>query len=320
MTTIRAACDSFLHNIKTNQPATTYIAYKSDLIGQTGFVASLSPTVKPSHAIDLLTEAHAVNHLQNTLDKGLKVSTRQRIVSVLREFYKFAAYTYNLNLSVDRLNYAIKSARLLAGVKDVSEYPAEKIQRVINFTLQFTAQTLEDKRDLAFIWVIAETGLRVSEACGLKLGQIDRNGLISLLRKGNKKSTVRLGKNARRFLGAYLKAREALDLTSGITRGNLPLFARHDKNAGKNKVKQIKQKTAQKIIHRLALLALGDDYDSKITCHKFRHYFITTVYEKSGGDIVKAQNLADHESITTTRRYTHRDKIKNAEISKEIFG
>lgn len=318
MTTIRAACDSFLHNIQRNQPKTTYKSYKSDLVGVTGFIASLSPTVKPSHRVEVLTVDHGVIYLQSLLNRGLAVSTRQRAASALREFYRFASYTYNLNLSVDRLNYGIKSSKLLTGVKDVAEYPADKIQKILDFTSNYTARTLEDKRDKAFIFSLAETGLRVSEACAAKVGQVDKAAVLTLLGKGNKKRTVRFGKDSRRFLAAYLSERKAIDTLTGLSQGNLAIFARHDQRVGKNKIKHISPKTAEKIIHRFAWLALGDsDYDPLITCHKFRHYFITKVYDAKG--IKHAQESADHSDIRTTARYIHNTKDK-IETSKDIFG
>lgn len=318
-TTLYDGINAFIENIKKSRPANTYNNYKSNLLGDLGFLSSLNPTVKPTSPIENLSDRHGVVYIQSLLDRNTSAATRARAASCLRSFFKFAAYNYDLPLNIGRFTYALESMQLLAGPKDIIDYPGEKIQRVLDYTITMRASTLQDKRDLAFIWVIAETGLRVSEACAVKIGDIDRKHQISVVGKGAKPAVVTIGKKSRGFIVQYLNMRSALDKETGIPRSNLPLFARHDQTSGKNKIKPINPKKAQSIIHNIAMLALGDEYEEIITCHKFRHYFVTKVYQHRG-DIKAAQQLARHEDIRTTQRYTHRDSEDNAKLSKEIFG
>jgi integrase/recombinase XerC len=98
----------------------------------------------------------------------------------------------------------------------------------------------------------------------------------------------------------------------------LPLFARHDRGAGK-KVKPITTRTGQNIINQRVKKALGKDAVGTITPHSFRHYFVTTVLLASG-NLKLAQELARHSNIAITQRYAH---LSDDELDRgyhEIFN
>ena len=320
--TFRTASAAFLDNIKKSQPFNTWKGYRSDLLGEKGFISALAPQVKPSSPISDLTEEHGVKFIQSLLDRGASTRTRQRCASTVREFFRFVAYHYNLPVSVDRLKFAIKSLHLLAGAKNVREYPGEKVRKILFFCSSLHPQPndLEMLRDLAFIFTLAQTGLRVSEACALRIGQVDKNFRATIIGKGDKKATVTFGKDARLRLNAYLKSRAGLDASTGKPRSALPLFARHDQTSGKNLVKPINQKLAQKIVHNMAALALGDEYDPKITCHILRHYFGDTIYHDKK-DPKATQDAMRHSSITTTMEiYVHPNDEETSQTIKSVFG
>jgi site-specific recombinase XerD len=125
-----------------------------------------------------------------------------------------------------------------------------------------------------------------------------------LIGKGNREAVVRFSSRTLRYLKAYLSRRAALDGGSGRPMGSLPMFARHDKGAGK-RVVAISTTTARSIVHARASQALGDSQSAVITPHSFRHYFVTAVLRGSGGNLKLAQELARHRSIAVTQRYAH---------------
>jgi integrase len=102
----------------------------------------------------------------------------------------------------------------------------------------------------------------------------------------------------------YLNARAKLDGDSGRPLPSLPLFARHDKGAGK-KIKPITTTTGRNIVEQRVRESLGTDAVGTITPHSFRHYFVTTVLRGSGGNLKLAQELARHRNIAVTQRYAH---------------
>jgi integrase len=85
---------------------------------------------------------------------------------------------------------------------------------------------------------------------------------------------------------------------------SLPIFARHDKGAGK-KVKPITTTTGRNIVAKLVRECLGEGAVGSITPHSFRHYFVTTILRGSGGNLKLAQELARHKNIAVTTRYAH---------------
>jgi integrase len=159
-------------------------------------------------------------------------------------------------------------------------------------------------RDRALLITLADTGFRVHEACNLRRGDIDWNeGRAVIIGKGNKQAVVRFTSRSMQAIKDYLSQRAALDGISGKQLSSLPLFARHDKGAGK-KIKPITPTTGRNIVKERVLQILGKESVGKITPHSFRHYFVTMTY-LAKRDLKLSQILARHESISTTNRYAH---------------
>jgi len=155
----------------------------------------------------------------------------------------------------------------------------------------------------------------VHEACNLRRGDIDWNeGRALIIGKGDKQAVIRFSTRSMAALKDYLKARAKLDGASGRSLTALPLFARHDKGAGK-KVKTITPTTGRNIVDERIRQALGDEAKGRITPHSFRHYFVTTVLRASG-NLKLAQELARHANISVTQRYAH---ISDDELDKGYF-
>jgi integrase len=171
--------------------------------------------------------------------------------------------------------------------------------------VQDESARLRNYRDRAFLLTLADTGLRVHEACNLRRGDIDWNeGRAIIIGKGNQQAVVRFSTRALSALRDYINLRAQLDGASGRPLTSLPLFARHDRGAGK-KIKPITTTTGRNIVNQHARNALGEEAASEITPHSFRHYFVTTVLRGSGGNLKLAQELARHKNIAVTQRYAH---------------
>jgi integrase len=115
----------------------------------------------------------------------------------------------------------------------------------------------------------------------------------------------------------YLSLRESLDLKTGQAVPSLPLFARHDKGAGK-KIRPITTTTIRRIVGERVDQILGTEAAVTITPHTFMHYFVTTIL-RATGNLKLAQLLARHSNIQVTQKYAH---MGDDEIDKgyyEIF-
>ncbi|MCC7129974.1 MAG: tyrosine-type recombinase/integrase [Anaerolineae bacterium] len=136
--------------------------------------------------------------------------------------------------------------------------------------------------------------------------------------KGDRQAVVRFSQRSLAALKDYLNARAEIDGKTGKPLASLPLFARHDKGAGK-KIKPISTRTGQNIIAQRAIEAVGPAAAGAVTPHSFRHYFVTAALKGSGGNLKLAQELARHRNIAVTQRYAH---LSDDELDKgyaEVF-
>ncbi|MDE4086186.1 tyrosine-type recombinase/integrase [Planococcus maritimus] len=132
-------------------------------------------------------------------------------------------------------------------------------------------------RNIAIIYTLAFTGLRIGELASLNKSNVDlrRNGRIKVIGKGNKERNVPIPKEARYHLDRYLESRQD---------DNEALFL-------SNYNKPISKRSAQRIIEKYGYHA-----------HELRHTYCRNLIRK-GVDIVTVSQLAGHESIEVTRRY-----------------
>lgn len=144
-------------------------------------------------------------------------------------------------------------------------------------------------RDAAVLELIYSSGLRISEACSLKIGQIDPAGrTLRVVGKGRKERVVPFGVPALEALEAYWRAaRHGMDVGSPAFpgRGDAPL----------------RPAVIQGRLKRYLAMA---GLDPALTPHKLRHSFATHLLE-DGADLRAVQELLGHKNLKTTEVYTH---------------
>ncbi len=145
-------------------------------------------------------------------------------------------------------------------------------------------------RDLAMIEVLYASGIRVSELCGLDLGDFDQSrNTLQVLGKGNKERVVPLGIPAVKALQNWLsEARPQLineSSASAIFLGS--------------RGKRIDQRTVREVVYD-AMSAIG----SHMSPHGLRHTAATHLLE-GGADLRTVQEILGHSSLATTQIYTH---------------
>jgi integrase/recombinase XerC len=260
--------------------------------------------------------------------KDYAPATEQLYLQAAVGFYEYLAAEGLSAPNLHRVRQLMRMRGRKTGQR-LPQFPREAIETVLekmlntegemqNEEAQTDAEQLRFLRDRAFLVTLADTGLRVHEICALRRGDVDWNeGRAVIIGKGDKQAVVRFSSRSLAALKDYLAARAKLDGSSGRPLGSLPLFARHDKGAGK-KVKPIGTATGRHIVEDRTREILGHDFDGHITPHSFRHYFVTTVLRASG-NLKLAQELARHTNISVTQRYAH---LSDDELDKgyhEIF-
>jgi len=238
-------------------------------------------------------------------------ATESLFLTALVGFYEYLVAEENSSINLTQVHSILKRRQRKVTPR-LPQFPREQIESVINYVnSSASAPSLDDKerlrrlRDRAFICTLADTGLRISEACRLTRGNIDwSEGRAIVPIKGGRESVVRFSARALSALKSYLNARSELDGGTGRALASLPIFARHDDGAGK-KILRLNTVGAREIVDRAVVGALGKEAKGTITPHSFRHYFVTVVLRASGGNLKLAQELARHKNISITQRYAH---------------
>jgi site-specific recombinase XerD len=306
-TTISQAIESYLNSVSAARSENTARTYRNAM---TAFRATLADHGLPtkSTAISELTE-DAVSWLAADM-KGFSPATERLYLTAAAGFFEYLVAEHLVDLNLPRMRMLIHQRARRPGQR-LPQFPRDYIEDVIRYANNIASNPVEDEaewlrslRDRAFLLTLADTGLRVHEACGLRRGDIDWNeGRAIIIGKGDRQAVVRFSRRCLKALQDYLSARAKLDGASGRPIPSLPLFARHDKGAGK-KIKRLTTRTGQNIVHQRVAEALGPEAVGSITPHSFRHYFVTTVLRASG-NLKLAQELARHRNISVTQRYAH---------------
>ncbi|MFL7894121.1 MAG: tyrosine-type recombinase/integrase [Anaerolineales bacterium] len=257
--------------------------------------------------------------------KAYSPNTEQLYLTAVTGFYEYLAAEKLADINLPRMRMLIKR-RSRRAAQRLPQFPKDDIKKVITYAQSLTTLTVENKRqrlgnlrDRAFILTLADTGLRVHEACNLRRGDIDwQEGKAIIIGKGNQEAVVRFSTRSLTALRDYINTRAEIDGAYGRALSSLPVFARHDPGAG-DRVESISTTTGRNIIKQRVIECLGANAEGTITPHSFRHYFVTEVLQGSGGNIKLAQKLARHKNIQVTQRYAH---LSDEELDKgyyEIF-
>ncbi|MEN9563610.1 MAG: hypothetical protein RIR73_1854 [Chloroflexota bacterium] len=312
--TISDVMNSYLRLVERSRSKHTKLSYKNALqvFSEVLHKQTLDPSTAP---IENLTEellVPLVDHLH-----VFSPATEQLYLQAVKGFYLYIDSERLAPVNQSRVAVLIRQRSRRPGVR-IPDFPAHDIESLLNkveHVDNLITGTQDDEeeilnvklrayRDRAFLLTLADTGFRVHEACNVRRGDIDWNEQRAVvIGKGNKQAVIRFTTRSLQAMKEYLAQRAVLDGNSGKPLGSLPLFARHDKGAGK-KIKPITPTTGRNIVKERVEQILGKEMIGKITPHSFRHYFVTTVL-RGTGNLKIAQELARHKNIQVTQRYTH---------------
>jgi integrase/recombinase XerD len=162
-------------------------------------------------------------------------------------------------------------------------------------------------RDRAILELLYAAGLRVSELCGLRAGDLNlAAGYVRCLGKGHKERVTPVGRKACDAIEAYLEHLRPQLIDRGVQRGRwpapvtpkvaatLPLFL--SRTGG-----PLDRTVVWRMVRREAT---RQGIAGKVSPHTLRHSFATHLLE-GGADLRVVQELLGHADVTTTEIYTH---------------
>ncbi len=217
---------------------------------------------------------------QQTVERAAPATINQRLTALSR-FFQWAVANDHARTNPTSL---VKQLRIeQAAPKALDKKQTRRLLRQV--------EREENRRDIALVTLLLETGLRISEALALTPADLEineRSGSVTVRRgKGGQTRTVPLTAEARRALSDYLESvsvGETEPLWVG-QRGSLT------DPAG-----------IYKLLKNLAFRA-GLDPDL-VTPHVLRHTFATRYLERNPGDLRGLAALLGHRSLDTVMIYT----------------
>lgn len=226
-------------------------------------------------------------------ERDNSAATRARKTSTLRSFFKY--------LSSHTKVIPNNPAEMLDSPKVKQSLP-KHLSLEDSLELLNSVDGNNKERDYCILTLFLNCGLRLSELCGLDLGDIRQDSTMRVTGKGNKERIVYLNSACMSAVENYIRVRPKENIVAT------------DKNAlfiSRNR-KRISNKTVQLIVNKyLEKAGLGGQGYST---HKLRHTAATLMYQHGNVDIRVLKDILGHSNLGTTQIYTHisDNQIKNA--------
>ena len=267
MDSLDTLIQSFLDNLAGKRSAATVKSYGADL-------AQLANHLDGEFKL----EPNALRGYLRTYAPN--PTTRARKLSTLRTFVKYLRRIGKLTTDPTESLEAPIRRRSLPKALNKSQ------------TTEFLDQpdpTEHGIRDRAILELLYGAGLRVSEAAGINLRDINfKHQTVRVLGKGNKERIAFFGGTCRSAIQDYMSEFRVAPLEGDA------LFTT-------DKGSRITTDAIRRVVKRWAA-SVGLPID--VSPHTIRHSFATHLLD-NGADLKTVQQLLGHESLATTQIYTH---------------
>jgi integrase/recombinase XerD len=281
-------------NVELGLTANTLEAYRRDLLRFGAFLHR-----RAVDEWDALTPELIQDHLVEQSELGHKETTLARRVVALRMWLRWLHLTHQM--AADR------TARI--------ELPKtwQRLPRALSQAQTAELVTSPDAdhplmlRDRAMLELFYASGLRVSELCSLRAGDVNLSAAyVRCMGKGRKERVTPVGRTALDAIEAYQQHLRPRLVQVGLNRGRwkpplsrtlaatLPLFL--SRTGG-----PLERTAVWQLVRREATRR---GLPGKISPHTLRHCFATHLLE-GGANLRVVQELLGHACISTTEIYTH---------------
>jgi site-specific recombinase XerD len=312
--------------IAKNQSPNTIAAYQRYLTKFSRFAATDNVNDPKNILLSSVNKYRLyLNRLSDDKGNRLKLITQNYHLIALRAFLKYLSKQDIKSLAPEKIELPKNPER------QVEFLEPQELLRLFEATKQ-EKNEIAQLRDYAILQTLFSTGLRVSEAAGLRRESINLERREFTVRgKGSKLRLVFLSDDAAEAIKKYLNKRpdnsQALFIGhSSIGKPAVETVKKLDDKTIKASQKRMEKEIAsqgfqkkgneinnsskirgltprqiQRIIKKYCRLA---GIVKKVTPHTLRHSFATDLLQ-NGADIRSVQTLLGHASITTTQIYTH---------------
>lgn len=225
-------------------------------------------------------------------EQGLAVSSIKRRTSAVRSFYRYL----RRQRLIDTDPMALLSSPRVPKPLPVWVSEGQMDQLIDEFDF---GDDFEGQRDRLLITMLYSTGMRRSEAAGLRNVDVDMAACqLRVMGKGRKERLIPFGSELKQQLGAYMTRRDA---EVPETDGHLLV-----KSSGKPLTPNDVTSIAHRYMQTIPTLA-------RKGAHVLRHSFATNMLANGAG-LMAVKELLGHASLQSTQVYTHltpKDLLEN---------
>ena len=312
-------CRQYFRGIEESTGARTRLAYAYDLRVFFEFIQRENPSLKDTSIRDFpisILERIGREDIEEYLDfltyyeKDGQVFTndargKARKLSAVRSLFK---YFYTSEILTKDVTALVPLPKLHE--KPIVRLDSDEVAKMLmkadsGAELTRSQQRFHDKtrlRDMAILTLLLGTGIRVSECVGLDLDDLDfREKGMLVHRKGGSESIVYFGDEVEAALKDYLEQRKQILPKEGHEKA---LFLSLQN-------RRITVRAVENLVKKYAGLATSL---KKITPHKLRSTYGTSLYRETG-DIYLVADVLGHKDVNTTRKHyaaIDEDRRKNA--------
>lgn len=215
--------------------------------------------------------------------RGLSPYTVQGKVRALKVF---ASWLLNEDYTTDHLLYNLKLPKVPVNL--IEPLTTAEVDHLLSYQNPLTALGC---RNIAILVVMLDTGIRVSELCGLRFADAHiEEGYLKVMGKGSKERIVPVGSLAQKMLWRYIiHFRPEPEVETEdylfLTLDSKPLHP----NAIKLLLKRWGRKAGVPRLH----------------AHLCRHTYATNFLNYQCGDVFRLQQILGHSTLEMVRRYVH---------------
>lgn len=297
----------FFRGIESTTASRTRVAYAYDLMVFFNWLKETNPALSGINiqniSISILDSLKAVDieeyishiryYIKNGEEHGNKEKGIKRKLIALRTFYK---YYYKKERIKNNPSVLVDTPKLHD--KAIVRLEPEEVANLLDNIesgegLSATQNKYHKKtsvRDLAIVTLLLGTGIRVSECVGIDIDDIDFNtNGIKVHRKGGYEAVVYFGDETETALKSYLEERRKTDAAEGHKNA---LFLSMQK-------KRISVRAVEILVKKYASLVTTM---KKITPHKLRSTYGTSLYRETG-DIYLVADVLGHKDVNTTKKH-----------------
>ena len=324
LTTLPPFCRDYFRAIDTTTTTKTRISYAYDIRIFFQFLLDENPAFKnykmTDFTVDVLDQIKALDleeyqEYLKVYQAGDKTETNgerglKRKISALRSFY---AYFYKREMIETNPTVLIDVPKIhdKSIIRLVTDEVALLLDYIEHCGDQLTGQKRvyyekTKERDLAIVTLLLGTGIRVSECVGLDIEDVDfKNNGIKVTRKGGNEMVVYFGPEVEKALKRYIEVRENIIPLEGHE--HALFYSAQRRRIGVQAVENLVKKYASQITTT-----------KKITPHKLRSTYGTTLYQETG-DIYLVADVLGHKDVNTTKKhYAAIDDARRRQAAKAV--